>query len=135
MTNSDVAAFADRFFAATFSGDLDTLRKLYRPDAVIWHNTDRREIDLEANLEIVRKFATVLPDQKCQVVRREILSDGFLQQDFLTANLPDGSAFSQTSCVIVRLKGGLVARMDEYVDSRDLDPIAKFWTAKSPVDA
>lgn len=129
MTEAELLSFADRFFKATFSGDLDLLKTLYAEDAIIWHNTDRREIGVAENLEIVRKFATILPDQCCEVVRREVLPDGFMQQDLLRATLPDGSPFSQTSCVIVRLKDGLIKRVDEYVDSHELKPVSAFWPA------
>jgi ketosteroid isomerase-like protein len=29
-----------RFFAALEDGDISTLREIYAPDAVIWHNDD-----------------------------------------------------------------------------------------------
>jgi uncharacterized protein len=29
-----------RFFAALEAGDIETVREIYAPDAVIWHNDD-----------------------------------------------------------------------------------------------
>lgn len=125
MSPEETLAFADRYFRAIFSGDLATLRTLYARDAVIWHNNDRREISVEENLALVEWFAANLPDQKCEVVRREVLSNGFLQQDLLTATLPDGRPFSHTACVIVTLRDGLVARVEEYIDSAEMQPLAE----------
>ena len=34
---------ADQLFAAIEAGDIDAVRDLYAPDAVIWHNTDETE--------------------------------------------------------------------------------------------
>ena len=35
---TEMLALADRFFEAIPKGDVDTLRRLYAPDAAIWHN-------------------------------------------------------------------------------------------------
>lgn len=131
MSPLETFAFADRYFQAVFSGDLATLRTLYAPDAVIWHNNDRREINVDENLALVEWFAKNLPDQKCEVIRREALPDGFLQQDLLTATLPDGSPFSHTACVIVTLRDGLVARVDEYIDSTEMQPLIDLHARQS----
>ncbi len=126
MPPTQVLELAERFFRATFAGDAAAARKFYAPDAVIWHNTDRVEIGVEENMRIIEWFARILPDQKCKVIRREVLSDGFLQQDVLEATLPDGSRFTQTSCVIVRMRDGLIVRLDEYVDSAEIEPLRRF---------
>ncbi|MCC7257297.1 MAG: DUF4440 domain-containing protein, partial [Gammaproteobacteria bacterium] len=36
----DITALARRFFDAIEQGDIATVRAIYAPDAVIWHNTD-----------------------------------------------------------------------------------------------
>jgi ketosteroid isomerase-like protein len=43
-----------RFFAALEAGDIDTLREIYAPDAVIWHNDDLIEQPVEDNLKVLR---------------------------------------------------------------------------------
>jgi ketosteroid isomerase-like protein len=45
------------------------------------------------------------------------LPDGFLQQHVLEATLPDGTAWAMDACVVVRMKDGLIVRLDEYIDS------------------
>lgn len=133
-TEPEILAFAERYFDAIFTGDIETLRTLYTPDAVIWHNHDGREMSVEENLAVVQWFATTLPDQRCQVVRREALKDGFLQQDLLTATLPDGTPFSHTACVVVTLRGGLVARVDEYIDSAEMQPLIALHASQRAAD-
>ncbi len=133
MSPADILEFAERFCAATFAGDIATLRSLYAADAVIWHNTDRREIDVDTNLAIVAWIARTLPDQTYEIIRREVLHDGYMQQDLCHATLPDGSPYSQTSCVIVRLRKGLVARFDEYLDSAEVRPLVELHAAQRVV--
>ena len=62
-------------------------------------------------------IARTLPQRHYRVVRREALSDGFLQQHVLEAALPDGTAWAMPACVVIRMQDGLITRLDEYLDS------------------
>ncbi len=42
-----------RFFAAIEAGDIGTVREIYAPDAVIWHNDDLVEQPVEENLTVL----------------------------------------------------------------------------------
>ena len=46
-----------RFFAALEDGDLDALREIYAPDAVIWHNDDLIEQPIEEYLDSGKRAA------------------------------------------------------------------------------
>ena len=43
-----------RFFAAIEASDLGTLREIYAPDAVIWHNDDLLEQSVDDNLKVLQ---------------------------------------------------------------------------------
>ena len=117
MTEAEILDLADRFMAAIQAGDSETVRACYAPDARIWHNFDGVEQTVEQNLKVLRWMARKLPERHYRVVRREPLSDGFLQQHVLEATLPDGTAWAMPACVVVRMRDGLVTRLDEYLDS------------------
>ena len=51
------------------------------------------------------------------MIRREALPDGFLQQHVLEATLPDGTKWAMDACCVIRMKDGLIVRLDEYIDS------------------
>ena len=40
---SDALEVGERFFGAIEAGDIETLREIYHPDVVIWHNSDGLE--------------------------------------------------------------------------------------------
>lgn len=42
------------FFAALEAGDIGTLREIYAPDALIWHNDDLLEQSVEDNLRVLQ---------------------------------------------------------------------------------
>ncbi len=117
MTEQDILELAERFMAAIQAGDAEAVRACYAPDAKIWHNNDGLEQTVDQNLKILAWFARKLPNRNYRVLSREALKDGFVQQHVLEATLPSGQAWAMPACVVVRMKGGRVTRLDEYLDS------------------
>ena len=117
MNEQETLAMAERFLGAIQSGDVATVRACYAPDAVIWHNNDGKEQTVDQNMRVLEWFMRKLPDRHYRVLRREALKDGFFQQHVLEATLPGGAAWAMPACVIVRIKDGLIVRLDEYLDS------------------
>jgi ketosteroid isomerase-like protein len=117
LTETETLAFAERFIGAIESGDVAHVRACYTPGAKIWHNTDDVEQTVDQNIKLLEWFMRTLPDWHYRVVRREALSDGFVQQHVLEATLPDGTRWQMFACCVIRMEGGLIARLDEYLDS------------------
>ena len=117
MTPEEIETFAANFVDAIQRGDVQAMRDAYAPGAPIWHNTDRIEQTIDENVKVLEWFIRTLPDRKYTVIRREALSDGFLQQHILSATLPDGTHWEMDACVVVRMKDGKITRLDEYMDS------------------
>ncbi|MDP3746861.1 MAG: nuclear transport factor 2 family protein [Phenylobacterium sp.] len=117
MTPQQYLDFAERFVDAIQSGDTDTVRACYAPDAKLWHNSDGIEQTVDQNMKVLDWFIRTLPDRNYRVLRREALHDGFLQQHVLEATLPDGSKWAMDACVVVRIENGVITRLDEYLDS------------------
>ena len=114
---SDVEALADRLFAAIEAGDVDAVRELYAPDAVIWHNTDGIEQTAEQNLRVLGWVTANLADRRYEDVRRLITPSGFVQQHVLRFTRADGTRQEVPACVVVACDGGRITRVDEYLDS------------------
>jgi ketosteroid isomerase-like protein len=126
QTDQDVLAFADRFVGAIQSGDTDTVRACYAPDAKLWHNTDGIEQTVDQNMKVLDWFIRKLPDRNYRILRREVLPDGFLQQHVLEATLPDGRPFKMSACCVIRMKDGVISRLDEYLDSAEAAVLREF---------
>ena len=108
---------ADRLFAAIEAGDLDTVRALYAPDAVIWHNTDGTEQTVEQNLRVLRWVVDHLPDRRYEEVRRSPTPTGFVQQHVLRCTRDDGTRVEVPACLVVTCHKGRIVRLEEYLDS------------------
>ncbi len=119
MQSNEVLAFAERFVDAIEGGDVEAVRACYAPDAKIWHNNDGLEQTVDQNIKVLNWFMRKLPNRKYRIVRREALSDGFLQQHVLEATLPDGRPFKMSACCVIRMQDGVITRLDEYFDSAE----------------
>ena len=108
---------ADRLFAAIEAGDLDAVRALYAPDAVIWHNTDGSEQTVEENLRVLRWVVDHLADRRYEDVRRSPTDTGFVQQHVLRCTRPDGVRVEVPACLVVTCGAGRITRLEEYLDS------------------
>lgn len=117
MTPQQYLDFGARYMAAVQSGDIDAVRACYAPDAKLWHNTDGIEQTVEENMKLLGWMIRYVPVRNYQIVRREALADGFVQQHVLEANLPGGEAWTMDACAVVRIKDGVIVRLDEYIDS------------------
>ena len=119
MTSQDYIAFARKFVGAIQSGDTDTVRACYHPDAKLWHNNDGIEQTVDQNMKVLDWFIRALPDRNYRVTRLEALPDGFMQQHVLEATLPDGTPWKMSACVVIKMENGLITRLDEYLDSAE----------------
>jgi hypothetical protein len=87
-----------RFFAALEAGDIATLREIYAPDAVIWHNDDLIEQPVEENLRVLQGLHRVVSGLRYDITRRVPAPDGVLQQHVLRGTLPGSrSTWTQPS--------------------------------------
>jgi ketosteroid isomerase-like protein len=109
-------AVAEAFFSAIETGDLTSVEALYAPDAVIWHNTDGLNQSAAENLRVLKWMIRAIPSRQYRVLRREPLPDGFFQQHVLELQTPLGR-YALPACIIVRLRGAQIIRLDEYLDS------------------
>ena len=107
----------ERFFAAVQAGDLDTVRAIYAPDAVIWHNDDGLEVGPDANLRVLRWVTRNIQDLRYEEVRRHDTGTGFIEQHVLRGIAPNGTKLEIPACIICEVKDGRVTRLDEYLDS------------------
>jgi uncharacterized protein len=113
----------ERFFAAVEAGDLDTVRALYAPDARIWHNDDLREQPVADNLKLLRALHRVVSEPRYEILRRVAVPGGVYQQHVLRGRLPDGAEVAVHAAMYLAISGGLITRIEEYLDSAALAPL------------
>jgi len=106
-----------RFFAALEAGDIATLREIYAPDAVVWHNDDLLEQSVDDNLKVLQGLHRAVSGLRYDIVRRVPAADGVIQQHVLRGTLPDGTDVELHAAMYLQVRDGHVTRIEEYLDS------------------
>lgn len=109
--------------AATFSeafpvGDFDTLRKVFHPDAVVWHNYDGIEQPLEENLAMLARILRAHTLRYVDI-RRWYCEQVVVQQHRVLID-ERGEPTEVEACLVLHVRNGRIARLDEYVDPNRL---------------
>src|SRR5438477_2063007 len=120
---SDTLDLAARFIDAVAAGDLDTVRAIYAPDAVIWHNNDQRETTVEENLRVLGWMAQNVTDKRYTDIRCQETDTGYVEQHVLRGKGPRGDEFVLPACLVVEVRDGRVTRLEEYFDTAALAPL------------
>lgn len=106
-----------RFFTALEAGDIDTVRAIYAPDALIWHNDDLIDQSVDDNLKVLAGLHRAVSGLRYDVIRRAVVDDGVLQQHVLRGTLPDGSEVELHAAMYLQVRDGHITRIEEYLDS------------------
>jgi ketosteroid isomerase-like protein len=120
-----------RFFAALEAGDIGTLREIYSPDAVIWHNDDLIEQPVDDNLKVLQGLHKAVSGLHYEIIRRVPADDGVIQQHVLRGILPNGQEVALHAAMYLQVKDGRVTRIEEYLDSANRSSIRKAREALS----
>jgi uncharacterized protein len=113
---SDTSAVADRIFAAIEAGDEAAVADVYADDVIVWHNNDGVEQTKDQNLRVLHWLISRTERREYRAIRRFEIPGGFVQQHELHVELPDGRSADLPACVVVRVDGGRITRIDEYLD-------------------
>ena len=123
MHASETLELADRFFAAIPKGDIETVRAIYAPDARIWHNHDQATQSVEQNLQVLAWVVKNIAGLRYEEIRRHATPTGFVQQHVLRGHAPNGTPLEVPACIVCAVAGGRITRLDEYLDSAQLEAL------------
>ena len=103
-------------------GDVESVERLYADDIRVWRNVDQRELVKKQALKVVG-ILSQLKDIEYQDLRIVPTEDGYVQQHVLACTSPKGAEVRMPACIVVRVKGDQIARIDEYADSAAMAPL------------
>jgi ketosteroid isomerase-like protein len=112
----DINALADRLVGAIEAGDVEGVAAIYADDAVIWHNTDQIEQPKADNLAVLGWLVKHTASREYREIRRSGIEGGFVQQHVLHVEFADGRSADLPACLVVRVAGDRIVRLDEYLD-------------------
>jgi ketosteroid isomerase-like protein len=114
---ADAQMIAAALHAALETGDTTALADRCAEDMVVWHNSDRTDLDKDAALERISAVTRVAYGVTVEVVRLAETDFGFVDQIVLRGTFrATGFRLELHNCLLVTVDGGRVERVDEYVD-------------------
>lgn len=113
-------ALAERLCTAIETADVDTLKKLYAPNAEIWMNTTNRAMPARDVTAFLPHLAKKVANRRYVDRQVRAFDDGFVQRHRLIGTRNDGATVSVLACIVCTVENGLVTRVEEYCDSAQL---------------
>lgn len=114
----EALAVARRFFAAIERGDLAEVGRIYAPDVVVWHNTDRKTKTREENLAMLAYALENVSRLRYEDVRLEPIAGGFVERHVVRGTeKASGRELVLPAVVVCQVANGRITRLDEYFDS------------------
>lgn len=115
----DLAALSDRLVRAIECGDADGVAACFTDDAVIWHNYDMAEVGVSDVLALLARLVELVPGVRYDDIRRHPIAAGFVQQHVVRGTAAGGE-LAMPACMIITVRDGQIARLEEYLDRRAL---------------
>jgi ketosteroid isomerase-like protein len=112
-----VRSVAKRHTEAMAARDFAAMERIYAPDAIIWHNTDRHTVSVADHLASYARNTAAIARIEYGDIRLSVFEGGFLQQHVISARLHDGRSFEIACCVVARVRGDRILQLEEYLDS------------------
>jgi ketosteroid isomerase-like protein len=110
----------DRIIKAAETGDPSDLPNIYAPDAVIWHNHDKKDTTVQQNMRVLAGIAKYIDNRRYEDRRIHTFEDGLVQQHRLTGiKKSTGEKVQLDAVVVIKVKDGRITRLDEYFDSAE----------------
>lgn len=118
--DAEMLAIAERLFSAVSAGDVDAVRAIYAPEAVVWHNNDGIQQSVEQNLAVLGWIAANVKGFRYEGSRCQPTPTGFVEQHIARGTAPNGTEFAFPACVVCTVASGRITRLDEYLDSAQI---------------
>lgn len=112
---------AEHMTMAMAKRDAELFTSVYADDAVVWHNVTRTPQSKAENTAFLAATMQQFSSMAYKDIRRVFTENGIVQQHILTATLMNGGTIEVASCLVIEMRDGKIARIDEYFDS---NPVA-----------
>lgn len=120
MVDGDRLAVAKQLFDAIEQGDLAQVAACYSDDVTVWHNYDRIEQARAENLTVLKRMIARTTKRRYNHRRLRATPDGFVQQHVLCMTRRDDAYLELEACMVCRVEGARITRIEEYFDPRPL---------------
>lgn len=126
MTRPDTGQATHRFFEVSAAGDVDTLRTLVAPGAVIWRNTGQGVVPFDDEFPRIEKLYNRVGAWFYRDIRQTVGESSCCEQHTVVFDRPGKPEVAIEVAVVMHYdEDGLLVRLDEYMNPADLDGLRK----------
>ncbi len=119
-----ILSIADDLFSAMEGSDVGMIQEIWNDDIAVWHSGDRADNDYDRAYAVICWFLNRTTKRRYEVLDRRAFEGGFVQQHILHATGTNGAVIAMRVCIVVALAAnGLISRIDEYFDPREIEPL------------
>jgi ketosteroid isomerase-like protein len=104
------------------TGDEKVIREVYSDELQIWHNFTNARMSKEAGIALVMGFFRDGVRLRYVFEEQLVFGNRGVRRHRVEATTPDGQRFDIHVAMFVTIEKGQIVRLDEYVDSKELEP-------------
>ncbi|AKS35232.1 nuclear transport factor 2 family protein [Mycolicibacterium goodii] len=115
---------ANRLFGAIERGDRAAVAALWSDDIRVWHSGDPSDNERARALRVIDWFIEATAERRYEILERQFFDGGFVQQHVVHATGRAGARVDLRVCIVIKVRAdGLITRIDEYFDPKDIAPL------------
>lgn len=115
---------ANRLFDAIERSDRAAIADLWADDVTVWHSGDPRDNERARALRVIDWFINATAERRYEILERQFFDSGFVQQHIVHATGRGGAEITLRVCIVIKVGAdGLITRIDEYFDPKDITPL------------
>lgn len=123
MTDSEYNMVIESFLGAIEAGDEAAIRQVYRDDIEIWHNFTNKVISKDENIEMLMDLGRNGIKIRYTFDEQIVVGNRGVRRHQVEATVAGGERVVLRVVMFATVENGQITRLDEYVDSKELDAL------------
>ena len=123
MHTEEMTRLAQCLFDALERGDVSMAKTFYAPRATLWSNVTQSDALAAEVAAFLPTLLRRVPDLRYADRRVIPFENGFIHRHRLAGTRTDGTPVAVECCVVAFVHHGLITRLEEYADSRQIDAV------------
>lgn len=116
----------DTMLESVERGDLERFEDCFESDAVVWHNTDEKEMKLPEVLAFLGAVTASSTERRYEDKRIVVTENAAFVQQVLRLSFRNGTEICCPAMLAIEISPkGRISRLNEYFDSRATDCLAQ----------
>jgi ketosteroid isomerase-like protein len=135
MSNQEFDTVVGKFIEAVESGDEAALQRIYSDDVGVWHNFNNITISKDANIAMLMDLCRKGVRVRHMLDEQLLVGNRGVRRQRIEATTPGGQRVMLRAALFVSVEGGQITRIDEYIDSKELEALGAAIAADRNVAA